>query len=79
MGISMSKCSCCKRRIDLSHTGIRTYICSVCKKPACRDHFDFSRGICYKCAGLQISQGKCSFSFVRKALLGTQNSGRSKK
>jgi hypothetical protein len=75
----MPKCSCCKRRIDLSHTGIRAYICSKCNRPACRNHFDFSKGICYKCADIQISRGKCSFSFVRKASLETQNSSRSKK
>lgn len=75
----MPKCSSCRRRIDLSHTGIRAYICSQCGKPSCREHFDFSRGICYKCAGLQIGKGKCSFSFVRKDLLGSKNSGRNKK
>ena len=75
----MPRCSSCKRRIDLSRTGVRAYICSKCNRPTCRDHFDFNRGICYKCAGLQISQGKCSFSFVRKTILKPQNSGRRKK
>ena len=75
----MPRCSSCKRRIDLSQTGIRSYICNECKKPTCRDHFDFDRGICYKCEGLKISQSKCCFSFVRKDLGKTKNSGRSKK
>ena len=75
----MPKCSSCKRRIDLSQTGVRSYFCNECKKPTCRDHFDFDRGICYKCAGLQISKSKCSFSFVRKDMVITKNSGRNKK
>ena len=75
----MPRCSSCKRRIDLSHTGIRAYTCSKCNKPTCKDHYDFERGICYKCAGLKISKSKCSFSFVRKDLVGAKDSSGSKK
>jgi hypothetical protein len=75
----MPRCSSCKRRIDLSYTGIRSYFCSKCKKPTCKDHFDFERGICFRCAGIQISKGKCAFSFVRKDALDSKTASRGKK
>jgi len=75
----MPRCSSCKRRIDVSHTGVRSYFCSKCKRPTCKDHYDFERGICFKCAGLQISKSKCGFSFVRKDKMEAKTASRSKK
>lgn len=62
----MPACKVCKRRIDLSVTGVRAYKCSECGKGVCRDHFDFAREICHGCAGLPVTSGRVPFSFVRK-------------
>lgn len=62
----MPACKICKKRIDLSVTGVRTHKCKECGRIVCRDHYDFGRSICYDCAGLPIAHGGTSFSFIRK-------------
>ncbi|UCF08549.1 MAG: hypothetical protein JSW28_02345 [Thermoplasmata archaeon] len=63
----MPACKICKRRIDLSITGVRAHKCKACGKSVCRDHFDFGKDICYRCADLPVSPGKVPFSFIRKS------------
>ena len=62
----MPACKVCKRRIDLSVTGVRAHKCKECGRMVCRDHYEFGRGICYECAGLPIAFGGTPFSFIRK-------------
>ena len=63
----MPACRICKKRIDLSITGVRAHKCKKCANIVCRDHYDFSKGVCYKCADLPIAPGRRAFSFVRKS------------
>jgi hypothetical protein len=64
--ISLPNCRICKERIDLSITGVRAHTCNECRRIVCKDHFDFTRYICYDCAGLPNSHGGIAFSFIRK-------------
>lgn len=63
----MPACKICRRRIDLSVTGVRAHTCKECGKAVCKDHFDFARQICHNCAGLPVTKGKVPFSFIRKS------------
>ncbi|UCE36640.1 MAG: hypothetical protein JSW00_14145 [Thermoplasmata archaeon] len=69
----MPNCRICRERIDLSQTGIRAHKCGECKKIVCRNHYDFTRDICYECAGLPISSGGLAFSFIRKSSKSSQS------
>ena len=62
----MPACKICRKRIDLSITGVRAHTCKKCGKAVCRDHFDFTRQVCHNCAGLPVTSGKVPFSFIRK-------------
>ncbi|UCG70355.1 MAG: hypothetical protein JSV09_04875 [Thermoplasmata archaeon] len=62
----MPACKICKKRIDLSITGVRAHKCKECGKVVCRNHFEFGKGICYVCADLPIARGGTPFSFIRK-------------
>jgi hypothetical protein len=57
----MPICKLCKKRIELAYRGVRAYRCSECKSTVCKDHFEFDKKLCYKCAGLPYTELKKSF------------------
>lgn len=63
----MPPCKLCRRRIDLSKTGIRAKRCVKCGAAVCRDHYREADGLCYGCAGLPVRANPMAFVRAPKA------------
>ncbi len=57
----MPICKLCRQRIELAYRGVRAYRCSKCKATVCRDHFQFDKRLCSKCAGVPYFVQKSTF------------------
>lgn len=57
----MPACKLCRKRIDVSRTGVRAYRCSRCGLTVCRSHYLDDGGICVRCAGRPVVMERLSF------------------
>ena len=66
----MPRCKLCRRRIDVSKTGVVAYKCRNCGSVVCKGHFVPEKELCLKCAGVDEEEierrGRPFGSFVRK-------------
>jgi len=45
----MPACKICGKRIMVAKTGVRSYVCRICGRVVCREHFNLPRGVCVEC------------------------------